>query len=148
MKGMDSISDSFRIRLICTILDTLGRYFQRSERKKLMDRFLMYFQRYIFSKTYVLMDLEFMVLDTFDTLRPALIRFQSLDEADQACQLIEDRESKAKDFTDILGTYQTDGGGYDHFYDEDYDYYGEDYYGDDYYPEQEKEDEEYYEQPE
>lgn len=76
-----------------------------------------------------------MVLDTFDTLRPALIRFQSLDEADQACQLIEDRESKAKDFTDILGTYQTDGGGYDHFYDEDYDYYGEDYYGDDYYPE-------------
>lgn len=56
-----------------------------------MDRFLMYFQRYIFSKSYVLMDLEFMVLDTFDNLRPALIRFQSSEEAELACQYIEDK---------------------------------------------------------
>ena len=53
----------------------------------------MYFQRYIFSKSYVLMDLEFMILDTFDTLRPQLIKFQSLEEADQACTTIEEREA-------------------------------------------------------
>jgi regulator of nonsense transcripts 2 len=75
MKSLDSTGDSFRIRLICTVLDSLGKYFQRGERRKLMDRFLMYFQRYIFSKSYVLMDLEFMVLDTIDNLRPGLIRF-------------------------------------------------------------------------
>jgi len=43
MKAFDSNQDSFRIRLICTVLDTLGKFFQRGERKKIMDRFLMYF---------------------------------------------------------------------------------------------------------
>lgn len=75
LRSLDSPQDSFRIRLICTALDTLGRYFQRSERKRSMDRFLMFFQKYIFSKNYVLMDLEFMILDTFDNLRPKLIKF-------------------------------------------------------------------------
>jgi len=54
----------------------------------------MYFQRYIFSKSYVLMDLEFMILDTFDTLRSSLIRFQSLEEADEVCTKLEDRDVK------------------------------------------------------
>ena len=38
------------------------------------------------------MDLEFMVLDTFDSLRPGLLKFQSLEEAEKACAYIEDRE--------------------------------------------------------
>lgn len=44
MKSLDSPGDSFRIRLICTILDSLGKYFSRvtGSRKKEMDRFLMY----------------------------------------------------------------------------------------------------------
>jgi hypothetical protein len=62
------------------------------------------------------MDLEFMVLDTFDTLRPALIKFQSLEEANEVCALIEEREMKdgGKDITDILASYQRDGGGYEY----------------------------------
>lgn len=133
MKTFDSNQDSFRIRLICTVLDTLGKYFQRGERKKIMDRFLMYFQRYIFSKSYVLMDLEFMILDTFDTLRSSLIRFQSLEEADEVCNKLEDRDVKGQDFTDILALYMKDGGGYnvDHqqyYYDELQHYYDEEYY--------------------
>jgi len=44
MKAMDSPQDSFRIRLVCTTLDSLGKgYFQRGPRRKMMDRFLMYF---------------------------------------------------------------------------------------------------------
>ena len=43
MAGLDSTQDSFRIRLICTVLDSLGRYFHRGDRKLRMDRFLMYF---------------------------------------------------------------------------------------------------------
>jgi regulator of nonsense transcripts 2 len=58
-----------------------------------MNRFLLYFQRYIFSKNYVLMDLEFMILDTFDNIRPKLVKFQTEDEADEACKSIEDLES-------------------------------------------------------
>ena len=116
MRQLDSSQDSFRIRLICTLLDSLGKFFQRGERKKIMDRFLLYLQRYIFSKTYVLMDLEFMILDTFDTLRSGLIRFQSLEEAEEVCKKVEEREGKGADIADILSRYQKDGGGYDQLY--------------------------------
>lgn len=93
----------------------------------------MYFQRYIFSKSYVLMDLEFMILDTFDSLRSSLIRFQSLEEADEVCTKLEDRDVKGQDFTDILALYMKDGGGYnvDHqqyYYDELQHYYDEEYH--------------------
>lgn len=77
-----------------------------------MDRFLFFFQRYIFSKSYVLMDLEFMILDTFDNIRPSIIRFQSIEEADECCRVIEDREARGKDIIDILASYHKDGGGY------------------------------------
>ena len=33
LKAFDSNNDSFRIRLICTILDSLGKYFWRGPRK-------------------------------------------------------------------------------------------------------------------
>lgn len=58
-----------------------------------MDRFLMNFQKYIYSKNYVLMDLEFMILDTFDTVRPKFIRFESQEEAVAICKKIEDYET-------------------------------------------------------
>lgn len=92
MKNLDSPMDSFRIRLICTIIDSLGKYFTKGDRRKKMDRFLFFFERYIFSKNYVLMDLEFMILDTFDNIRPKFIRFQSESEAKEACSKIEEAE--------------------------------------------------------
>ena len=92
LKAFDSSNDSFRIRLICTILDSLGKYFWRGPRKTQMDRFLIFFQRYIFSKSYVLMDLEFMILDTFDQIRPSFCKFQSEEEANEACSKIQEAE--------------------------------------------------------
>ena len=77
MKQLDLASDSFRIRLVCTIVDSLGKYFQRGGRKKMMDRFLIFFSRFIFTKNYVLMDLEFMILDTLDNIRPAFEKFKT-----------------------------------------------------------------------
>ena len=59
------------------------------------------------------MDLEFMILDTFDNLRPGFIKFQSLEEADELCKKIEEREFKGADITDLLSRYQKDGGGYE-----------------------------------
>ena len=54
LKGLDTNPiDSFRIRLVCTLLDALGQYFWKGERRTTMDRFLIFFQRYIYSKTYV-----------------------------------------------------------------------------------------------
>lgn len=59
-----------------------------------MDRFLVFFQRYILSKHYIYMDLEFMLLDTFDSLRPKNFpKIESLSEANSACQRIRQAEA-------------------------------------------------------
>ena len=70
LKDFDDQGDCFRIRLVCTLLESLGKYFMHKKRRVLLDRFLIFFQRYILKKNYILMDLEFMLLDTFESLRP------------------------------------------------------------------------------
>ena len=51
-----------------------------------MDRFLIFFQRYVYQKAYIQMDLEFMLLDTFEYIRPKQApKVISLDEAEEAC---------------------------------------------------------------
>lgn len=89
--------DSFRIRFVCTVLDSLGQYFWKGERRTRMDRFLLWFQRYIHMKAYVLMDLEFMILDTFDKIRPNPFfkRFDSLEQVEEACLQIEAFEQRS-----------------------------------------------------
>ena len=39
----DNETDCFRIRMVCTLLDSLGKYFNRGKKKLLMDRFLIFF---------------------------------------------------------------------------------------------------------
>lgn len=88
MAMLDSPDDCFRIRLVCTLLDNLGKFFNKGKRALLMDRFLIFFQRYIFSKQYILMDLEFMILDTFDNVKRKTPKLASLEEANHACNQI------------------------------------------------------------
>ena len=40
---LDDPNDCFRIRLVCTMLDSLGKYFNKGKRRLLMDRFLVFF---------------------------------------------------------------------------------------------------------
>ena len=100
--ALDSADDCFRIRLVCTLLDNLGKFFNKGKRALLMDRFLIFFQRYIFTKSYILMDLEFMMLDTFDTLRPRKApKLASLDEATTACNRIVSAENNFHQEVDL-----------------------------------------------
>ena len=87
--------DSFRIRLVCTLLDSLGHHFWQSKRRVQMDRFLLYFQQYILMKSYVLMDLEFMLLDTLDQIRPSknYIKFDNLHDLNKAIEKVEEFEN-------------------------------------------------------
>ena len=39
----DLASDCFRIRLVCTLLDSLGRFFMARKRRLLLDRFFVFF---------------------------------------------------------------------------------------------------------
>ena len=93
LEKLDDPQDCFRVRLVCTLLDSLGKFFAKGKRRLLMDRFLIFFQRYLFTKSYILMDLEFMLLDTFDTLRPRNFpKVETIEQANKACSLIRQSE--------------------------------------------------------
>lgn len=67
---LDTPDDFFRLRLACTLLDTCGHCFDRGSAKKKLDFFLTFFQYYIFTKDPLPMDIDFLVQDTYSSLRP------------------------------------------------------------------------------
>ncbi|XP_067284371.1 regulator of nonsense transcripts 2 [Pseudorasbora parva] len=87
---LDPPEHLFRIRMVCTLLDTCGQYFDRGSSKKKLDCFLIYFQRYIWWKKSLdvwtkdqpfPIDIEYMITDTLELLRPKMKLCSSLDEA-------------------------------------------------------------------
>ncbi|GMH39542.1 hypothetical protein BSKO_07440 [Bryopsis sp. KO-2023] len=91
---LDGPTDTFRIRMICTILDTCGRYFAKGTAKRKLDRFLVFFQRYMLSKPPLTMDMEFDIADLFERLRPELKRFATFEESQAAVEVIEAQEAQ------------------------------------------------------
>jgi regulator of nonsense transcripts 2 len=83
----DFPNEFFRIRLVTTILDTCGTYFQRGAAGKKLDAFLAFFQYYIFTKDPLPMDVEFLVQDMYTLVRPNWKLAADLDEAVKALQL-------------------------------------------------------------
>ncbi|KAL8719316.1 MAG: hypothetical protein Q9225_003660 [Loekoesia sp. 1 TL-2023] len=67
---LDVPDDFFRIRLVCTMLDFCGGYFDRGAARKKLDFFLTFFQYYISTKETLPMDIDFMVQDSFALTRP------------------------------------------------------------------------------
>eukprot|EP01083_Nonionella_stella_P106949 309200_1 len=83
---LDPPGNYTRIRLVCTVLETCGRYFDRGASKRRLDRFLLFFQRYILVKASSVpfpVDIQFVLEDVFEKLRPKLKRVKSLAEADE-----------------------------------------------------------------
>lgn len=56
---LDPPEDFFRARMVITLLETCGHYFDRGSSKRKLDRFLIHFQRYILSKGALPLDIEF-----------------------------------------------------------------------------------------
>ncbi|KAI9683417.1 MAG: hypothetical protein M1829_005489 [Trizodia sp. TS-e1964] len=81
---LDMPDDFFRIRLVCSLLDTCGMCFDRGSSRKKLDFFLTFFQYYIFTKETMPMDVDFMVQDTYSATRPLWKIASNLDEAGQA----------------------------------------------------------------
>ncbi|XP_078596473.1 regulator of nonsense transcripts 2-like isoform X2 [Branchiostoma floridae x Branchiostoma japonicum] len=95
---LDPPEHMFRIRLVCVLLDTCGQYFDRGSSKRKLDCFLIYFQRYIWVKksnpTWTEahpfpIEVDFMVSDTVETLRPKLKLSTSQEEAVKAVEELE-----------------------------------------------------------
>lgn len=82
----DAPDDFFRIRLVCTLLDTCGLCFDRGSAKRKMDFFLTFFQYYIQTKDPLPMDMEFVVQDTYQLLRPNWKLLTNLEEAAKTFQ--------------------------------------------------------------
>ncbi|KAK5072861.1 mRNA decay protein [Lithohypha guttulata] len=80
----DMPDDYFRIRLVCTILDTCGMCFDRGSSRKKLDFFLVFFQYYVLTKDPLPMEIDFMIQDIFTTVRPQWKLVTDLDEAAKA----------------------------------------------------------------
>lgn len=78
---IDAPDDYFRIRLVCTLLDACGHCFDRGLLRKRLDDFLIFLNLYLLSKTQpVPMDVDFMLADTLETLRPKFVMSKSFDQ--------------------------------------------------------------------
>jgi regulator of nonsense transcripts 2 len=78
---LDLADDYFRIRLVCTILDTCGICFDRGSSRKKLDFFLTFFQYYLLTKDALPMDIDFLVQDTYALVRPQWKLVTELSEA-------------------------------------------------------------------
>ncbi|TFK84735.1 transcription factor [Polyporus arcularius HHB13444] len=79
---IDMPDDFFRVRLVCVLLDTVGMCFDRGSQVKKLDQFLTFFQLYVHCKQQPLpMDVEFMLSDSLEAVRPKMPLFKSFEEA-------------------------------------------------------------------
>ncbi|RNA18662.1 regulator of nonsense transcripts 2 isoform X1 [Brachionus plicatilis] len=101
----DPLDNYFRIRLVCTLLDTCGQYFDRGSTKKKLDCYLIYFQRYYMFKKefgqsvdiarpYDRFDIEFVFTDIISSLRP---EFKFANTYEQACEQVSKMEGEIRD---------------------------------------------------
>ena len=81
---LDLPDDFFRIRLVCTILDTCGVCFDRGNSRKKLDFFLTFFQFYLRTKDHLPMDIDFIVQDTYALVRPQWKLLTDVQEASRA----------------------------------------------------------------
>lgn len=89
---LDPPEDCFRIRMVITLLETCGHYFDRGSSKRKLDRFLINFQRYILSKGPLPLDIEFDLQDLFADLRPKMTRYSSIEEVNAVLIELEEHE--------------------------------------------------------
>ncbi|KAI9328498.1 armadillo-type protein [Obelidium mucronatum] len=78
---LDVPHDFFRVRLCCLLLETCGQCFDRGILSQKLDEFLAFLQVYLHSKPRLSMDVEFLMSELFDLLRPKQVLCKSYDEA-------------------------------------------------------------------
>ena len=92
---LDPPEHLFRIRLVCTLLETCGQYFSGGSSKKKLDYFLIFFQHYYWFKrtdpvwttdNVFPVGIDYMFRDTLAMLRPKMQLFESLKDAQNAVE--------------------------------------------------------------
>ncbi|OXM78214.1 hypothetical protein C364_04151 [Cryptococcus neoformans Bt63] len=78
---IDAVDDFFRVRLACTLLDTCGVCFPKGSQGRKLEQYLIMLQLYITCKTELPMDVDFMLTDTLDLLRPKMPKLRTFAQA-------------------------------------------------------------------
>ncbi|KAI6125708.1 ARM repeat-containing protein [Pisolithus croceorrhizus] len=85
---LDMPDDFFRIRLVCVLLDTVGMCFDRGRQMRKLDNFLVFFQAnkfyYALCKEELPTEVDFMLSDSLEAVRPKLLIPKSIEEAAKA----------------------------------------------------------------
>lgn len=95
-QAKDPPNEFTRVRLVCTLLETVGQYFVKGSARRKLDVFLKYFQRYVLAKGDLPIDVDFTVQDCFELLRPKLKQYTSFDEACEDVARIEEIDRKSE----------------------------------------------------
>jgi regulator of nonsense transcripts 2 len=103
--------DFFRIRLVATLLETCGIFFNRGASGKKLDYFLSFLQYYIYTKDPLPMDIEFIVQDVFALTRPQWKLASNLEEASRAFQLAMAQDQKTSGIDKIVDPEEPDSDG-------------------------------------
>jgi len=69
---IDPPTSVLRIKLVCTLLDVSGQFLAIGSNLAKLQRFMTRFQRYLFTKPILPAEIEFGILDTFDSLESRL----------------------------------------------------------------------------
>ncbi|KAI0100028.1 MIF4G domain-containing protein [Nemania sp. FL0031] len=102
LNPFDMPDDFFRIRLIATMLETCGMFFNRGAAGKKLEYFLSFLQYYIHTKHPLPMDIEFIVQDTFILTRPQWKLATNLEEAAKAFQLAIAQDQKSSGLDKVV----------------------------------------------
>ncbi|TPX76804.1 hypothetical protein CcCBS67573_g01935 [Chytriomyces confervae] len=78
---LDAPHDFFRVRLCCVIMETCGQCFDRGVLAQKLDEFLAFLQVYVHSKPRLSMEVEFLISETLELLRPKKKLCKDYDEA-------------------------------------------------------------------
>jgi len=92
----DPPSDFTRVRCVCALLDACGHYFDRGTTKKKLDVFLGHFQRYLFGKDVMPMDIDFAVSDVLEVIAPKFQRVDTVEAADEYVAKLEGEHKFSK----------------------------------------------------
>ncbi|KAH6571579.1 hypothetical protein BASA60_007103 [Batrachochytrium salamandrivorans] len=104
---LDSPNDFFRLRLVCTVLDTCGGSFKDGVDGNSLDNFISFMQMYMFTKASLPMEVEFFVDETLELLRPEIKRFKSYEESVEAVNSIVQRQSKLQSAPNVTTPLDT-----------------------------------------
>lgn len=81
--------DSFRVRLVCTLLECCSKALAVGSGAKRLEIFVQYFQRYVLALKFLPLDLHFALNDSLERLPIRAPKFRSLAEAAQAIRRLE-----------------------------------------------------------